>query len=132
MDPVHLARLRKGEETCVGDMSQEMLFSREPEALFDIVKLLPKRHRLCSFRGRQDLPRLCGYPLFSGQTRAAEAVRVDKATEQNEQDEARKPGNDEEEPTSTGEDNYDLTNDSRRHDAFPSGQLGRGECREKG
>src|SRR3546814_14084719 len=43
MDPVHLARLRKGEETFVVDMIQEMLFSREPEALFDIVKLLPKR-----------------------------------------------------------------------------------------
>src|SRR3546814_12168165 len=74
-------------------MIQEMLFSREPGALFDIGKLLPKRHRLCSFRGRQDLPRLCGYPLFSGQTRAEEAVRVDKAPEQDEQDEARKPGN---------------------------------------
>src|SRR3546814_7755923 len=81
MDPVHLARLRKGEETFVVDMIQEMLFSREPEALFDIVKLLPKRHRLCSFRGRQDLPRLCGYPLFSGQTRAEEAVRVDRSEE---------------------------------------------------
>src|SRR3546814_11770434 len=43
MDPVHLARLRKGEETFVVDMIQEMLFSREPEALFDIEKLLPKR-----------------------------------------------------------------------------------------
>src|SRR3546814_1498432 len=95
MDPVHLARLRKGEETFVVDMIQEMLFSREPEALFDIVKLLPKRHRLCSFRGRQDLPRLCGYPLFSGQTRAEEAVRVDKAPEQDEQDEARKPRSEE-------------------------------------
>src|SRR3546814_14824591 len=101
--PVHLARLRKGEETFVVDMIQEMLFSREPEALFDIVKLLPKRHRLCSFRGRQDLPRLCGYPLFSGQTRAEEAVRVDKAPEQDEQDEARKPGHDGDALPSPGE-----------------------------
>src|SRR3546814_14498479 len=29
MDPVHLARLRKGEETFVVDLLQEMLFSRE-------------------------------------------------------------------------------------------------------
>src|SRR3546814_19509318 len=102
-------------------MIQEMLFSREPGALFDIGKLLPKRHRLCSFRGRQDLPRLCGYPLFSGQTRAEEAVRVDKAPEQDEQDEARKPDIEDDALSSPAEDTFVLPSVLGRNVAFPGG-----------
>src|SRR3546814_2137357 len=68
-----------------------------------------------------DLPRLCGYPLFSGQTRAEEAVRVDKAPEQDEQDEARKPGNEDDALPSPAEDNLALPSVLRRNVAFPRG-----------